>query len=42
MALIEKFEKDDKNIRKQDPVYATYLVSILGGEKYFQVNTYGS
>lgn len=42
MALVNRWEKVEKNIRKQEQAETTYSVSIVNDEKLFQINMYGS
>ena len=40
--FIETFEKEPRNIRKQNAGGASYSVAVIGNEKLFQIQTYGS
>ena len=40
--LIDKLPKENRNFRKQASGEATYSTAVLGGEKIFQIQTYGS
>jgi hypothetical protein len=40
--FIETFEKEPRNIRRQNPGGASYSVTVIGNEKLFQIQTYGS
>lgn len=40
--LVEKWEKENKKINKQNPGETTYSVDWLNGEKMFQIQSYGS
>jgi len=40
ITTLEKIEMDRNT--EQDEVYATYCIFKRGGEKYFQIDTYGS
>lgn len=42
MALIEKLNKIDRNSSVQNPVEAAYNIVEKDGERYLQINTYGS
>lgn len=42
MALIKKLVKISKNSRLQAEADCTYNIIVEGGEKYLQINTYGS
>lgn len=42
MALIENIEKENKDIRKQDPAYTTYSIGMIEDKKVFQLNMHGS
>jgi hypothetical protein len=42
MALVKKLEKATINARVHDEVRADYIVLTKNGEKYVQINTYGS
>lgn len=42
MALISKLERVSRNSRIHEEVEATYNIVNQGGEKYVQINTYGS
>ena len=40
--LITKLPKESRDIRKQSAGEASYSVTMLNGEKIFQIQTYGS
>ncbi|MHB8065694.1 MAG: hypothetical protein ACYDG2_24260 [Ruminiclostridium sp.] len=42
MALVKKLVKISKNSRLQAEAECTYNIIVEGGEKYMQINTYGS
>jgi len=42
MALIDKWEKEERNIKIQGPAATKYSVSDVQGEKLFQISMYGS
>lgn len=42
MALIKKLDKISRNASVQNPVEATYNVLEKDGQRYLQINTYGS
>ena len=37
----DKWEKEVRNFRKQNSRETTYSVTVTGGEKLFQIQTYG-
>ena len=39
--LVEKWEREQKDIRKQEIRKTTYSTGIVDGEKLFQIQTYG-
>lgn len=40
--LVLKWEKEQRNFRRQNPAETTYSVDTYNGEKLFQIQTYGS
>lgn len=40
--FVEKWEKENRNFRKQDVRETSYSVTEIYGEKLFQIQTYGS
>ena len=40
--LVDKWEKEQRNFRKQNSGATTYSVDSFNGEKIFQIQTYGS
>lgn len=39
---VEKWEKENRNIRIQDVRETTYTIAVCNGEKIFQIQTYGA
>ena len=39
--FVDKWEKEVRNFRKQNSRETTYSVTVTGGEKLFQIQTYG-
>ena len=39
--FVEKWEKENRNFRKQDSRETSYSSTVLYGEKLFQIQTYG-
>lgn len=39
--LVEKWEKENRNFRKQDVRETTYSTTVIGNEKLVQIQTYG-
>lgn len=40
--FVDKWEKENRNFRKQDVRETTYSSTVVGGEKLFQIQTYGA
>lgn len=40
--LITKWEKEDRQFRKQNAGKTTYSVTDLDGDRYFQIQSYGT
>lgn len=40
--LVTNWEKENRNFRKQSTGETTYSTAIIGNEKLFQIQTYGS
>lgn len=40
--FVDKWEKENRNFRKQDVRETTYSSTVIGGEKLFQIQTYGA
>ena len=40
--FVEKWEKENRNFRRQDIRETTYSTTIIGNEKLFQIQTYGA
>lgn len=40
--FVEKWEKENRNFRRQDIRKTTYSTTIIGNEKLFQIQTYGA
>ncbi len=40
--LITKWEKEERNFRKQNAGKTTYSITNLNGDKYFQIQSYGT
>lgn len=40
--FVEKWEKENRNFRKQDSRDTTYSITVIGDEKLFQIQTYGA
>ena len=40
--FVEKWEKENRNFRRQDIRETTYSPTIIGNEKLFQIQTYGA
>jgi len=40
--FVDKWDKEERNFRKQDVRETTYSTTIIDNEKLFQIQTYGS
>lgn len=40
--LVNKWEREDRNFRKQEVRETTYSSTVIDGDKLFQIQTYGA